>query len=145
AVDATGATDRQAVHQRTANGDRIGAKRQCFHDIGAATNAAIHDDGYIALQGLGNFRQYGNGGRRAIKRAPTMVGYLYCCSARFDGSHSIFGPRNAFDYHRQSRDLPYELDVVPRQVRLEGISATRREIAIGQPWPWIAQAHVLVG
>src|SRR5690606_12889133 len=121
AINATGPAHGQPIHQGAANGDGISAQRQCFDDVGAATNAAVHNNGHIALQGLGNLRQNGDSRRRTIECAATMVGYLNGGSARFDGCDGIFRSGYALDDDGQAGGGADELQVVPGQVGLECI------------------------
>src|SRR5690606_38357866 len=57
AFDAERAAERQAVQYRPAEGDGIGTKSERLEDIGAAADAAIHDDGYAPVDGGDDIRQ----------------------------------------------------------------------------------------
>src|SRR5688572_14427791 len=73
ALDAHRAAEGEAVENRPTERDGIGAKRQRLEDVGAATNAAIHDHRHAPVDGGDDRRQKVDRGGNAIEAAPAVI------------------------------------------------------------------------
>jgi hypothetical protein len=63
---------------------------QRFYHVGAAANAAVKHERHVAVDAVRNAGQHGDGRRRPVQHAATMIRNLHRRRTGFDRGHRIF-------------------------------------------------------
>ena len=99
-----GARIGQAIHIRPAHQHGLCTQRHGFQHIGAATDAAVHQQGQVSRHSVCNAGQHRRGGRGGVQRAASVVGHDDTAQLQGHGLARVVCVQHTFDEHGQAGD-----------------------------------------
>ena len=109
---------RQAIERRATQQNALRTQGEGFHDVTAATNAAVQQNRKLPIKSRDDICEYVDGGRSAIKLTATMVrddDSIHTGALRVN---RIFWAHDTLDQQRAFPFLPNAANISPRKLRV---------------------------
>src|SRR5712671_5327661 len=138
----------QAVRIGSSTQHGARAQADCLHDVGASTNAAIHQYFYLTVYSGHDLRQSSQGSGNAVELPAAMVRYRNRRDSLINGPTRVIAGQDAFDddralptftnptqvcpRHRGGRERGIDIDKGHRPVAWDDHVRERRQTAVTQ-------------
>lgn len=111
----TSGSEAVCISAPTQNG--AGSQADCLDDIGAATNASVHQHLYPTVHGCYDFRQRSQASRNAVELASSVIRHDHGCSSFINRAVSVIAGKDALDDNRTSPNIVDPPQIFPSDRR----------------------------